>query len=189
MRYDRKERGTAVMEFVLVMPLAVIAILLLIGLGHTIMVKQQSLVAARYAAFYHRSREEAPSLGEVRSEVVRRIPTQQETWNVSGAGESAADAGIKSGDLGPIAGAVDAVLNGLGGDGVISYTTGRIPRRGFLPSLHSFNNVGAHYALANRTWNCDERGDYFSLLSGQLGIPKINLPLTLSCCETYQPTR
>lgn len=183
------EEGTAAIELALVLPLAVIVILFLLGLGYTIMVKQQALVAARFSAFYHVSKESEPSIGEVSGAVVRLIRAPRERWEVTRGSENAArDAGIDSGLLDSLWEAVDSTLNGFGRDGIITYTASREPRRGALPRIYNFGQVGAHYSLANGTWTCDRGGNYFSLIVGQLGVPsEINLPTTLSCCETYRP--
>ena len=47
-------------EFVFATPLLVIAMLFLMGLGYTLMTKQNAIVGARAAVYYRATREETP---------------------------------------------------------------------------------------------------------------------------------
>jgi hypothetical protein len=179
----RGEEGTAVIELVLSLFWILFAVMFLIGMGHTLINKQQGLVAARFAAFYESGRERSPG-----AELVTTAISSREAWSVApGFGSDSRSAVSRSGltgALGVIGGAFNSLMGLLGGHSTLTYTASTTPTRGLLPRMNTYH-VSEHYALANGTWTCDKSGgDYLSVFVMEIGIPG-GLPFNLSCCETY----
>jgi hypothetical protein len=175
------ERGTAAIELALCLLWIVFAMMLLIGLGYTLLNKQQGLVAARFAAFYEAGTERAPG-----PRLATAAINSRESWGVTPGFDNSSDSAVSQsglqGALGVIGGAFNSLMGALGGSSTLTYTARTTPTRGLLPRLHTWN-VAEHYTLANGTWTCDKvGGDYISATIGRLPFP---LP-DLSCCKTYQ---
>jgi hypothetical protein len=65
------EKGMSTMELTLSLPLIVIALLFLIGMGYALMTKSFVIIGAQYAGNYQRIFNEAPARGEVGDAISR----------------------------------------------------------------------------------------------------------------------
>jgi hypothetical protein len=171
------ERGTAVIELVLSLFWIVFAMLFLIGLGHTLMNKQQALVAARYSAYYEVGKGRAPTSQQAKSAI-----GSAETWRVA-AGYENDGRDVPSADGSIISSAFSSLMGLISSQGTITYTASTTPTRGLLPRMMTLR-ASEHYTIANDTWTCEKSGSYLSIVTRSIGIPR--LPFSLSCCKTYQ---
>src|SRR2546423_14101376 len=78
MRRRMGEEGTAVIELVLSLFWILFAVMFLIGMGHTLINKQQGLVAARFAAFYESGRGRGPA-----PQLAASAISSREGWSVT----------------------------------------------------------------------------------------------------------
>ena len=175
----RGERGAAAVELALTLPLFVLGMVFLIGMGHTLITRQHGLVAARFAAFYHAARGSRPGAALVSQTVAGRT----EQWRLSHSSQSAS-----GGSFGGAGGIVESVfgsfVGGQRGEGVLSYRADTTPRRGLLPRVYNLRDATGSYHLANKTWKCERgRGSYLSLLTSSIPLP--GFPNDLACCKTY----
>src|SRR2546423_6916534 len=179
MRRRMGEEGTAVIELVLSLFWILFAVMFLIGMGHTLINKQQGLVAARFAAFYESGRGRGPA-----SQLAASAISSREVWGVTPGYANDARSGVSraggGGALGRVGAAFDSLIGFIGGNSALTYTASMTPTRGLLPRMYTLR-VSEHYTLANDTWTCERRADYLGVLTGG-AIP--GLP-GLSCCKTY----
>jgi hypothetical protein len=77
------EKGISTLELTMAMPLVVFAMLILIGLGHTLISKQHAVVGGQFAAHHQRVREAAPSAAAFD----RGVSGGAETFSLSGGGD------------------------------------------------------------------------------------------------------
>jgi hypothetical protein len=186
-RARRTEHGLSSLELTLMLPLLVLLILFLIGMGHTIMAKQHALVAARYAASYYSVHDRQPSAGQVS----QAVSAGTETWRLSA--HTASAAGDVQSSLGGISGMLASALGSFmgtaGSRGVISYTVSTTPERGILPRLFRLNDAEAKFSLASGTWVCRGSSSYLSAIIPVFSLPGMSLSGGLSCCRPYQEER
>lgn len=197
------EGGTSAIELLLSLPILVLVMLLLIGLGHTLMAKPRALVAARYVAQYGVAHGSPPPAAET----ARAVGERGERWNVSlvggGADEESVDGMEResrdAGDAG-VAGMFGSFLNVLSGESRYVAAAGTRPRRGIVPRLMSVGEARGAFVVEHDTWSCDKnRGSYLTILtsraSSSLGsIPALGQVVNgidgvarrLPCCDTYK---
>jgi len=172
---DRREAGTASLELALSLFFIIFAMVFLLGLGHTLINKQQSLVAARFAAFQHAGSGRAPAAA-----TVGRAVASPETWSLSAGFTNDSNAGQAGGGL--VGAGFSTLLGQLGRSGSVTYTASTTPTRGLLPRMATFR-ASSKYTLAVNPWSCAGGGSYLSILLSNVGLG--GLPLDLSCCKTY----
>jgi hypothetical protein len=167
-RSRKNERGTSVIEFMLWMPMIFFILVFFIGLGWTLMLRQQTLIAARYAAFYKEMGTSSPSAPQVsgcvspRGEQWQLIENSSAAESTSGLSAGSTDGGISS--------EFESVVSQLGVTGTTSYQAEVVPRLGPLPSLLQLSNSRATYVLPTGTWTGDGCGAYQSLLTSGISI-------------------
>jgi hypothetical protein len=199
----RGERGTAAMEMVLSLPILVLVILLLIGLGHTLMAKPRSLVAARYASQYGIVHGSAPSAAGVAQSVGER----GQRWSLLAYKGRADDEEV--GELeresqqvneSGVSGFFNSLLNFMSGDGRYTTVASTRPRRGIVPRLMTVGEARGAFVIEQDTWNCEKnRGSYLTLITSRASSSLGSVPLlgsvvnaidgkikSLPCCETYK---
>jgi Flp pilus assembly pilin Flp len=198
----RDEAGSTTVEFVLVVPLLALAMLFLIGLGYTLMTKQNAIVGARGVVFYRASLNEDPDLNDLAELAKYSVSRDREVWEVNDLGDSL---GFRSdleriGSPNPDLGAFDLIQGLIKGfyDKVnheISYEVSTAPTLGLLPRLLRFDNsvrARSTYYLPQGTWTCGQsRGSsYVTIATSSLGIPDwAKRFFDPGCCETYEATR
>lgn len=181
---DRQcERGTASVELALSLFWIVFVMVFLIGMGHTLINRQQALVGARFAAFYRSDLGREPAAALVSSSI-----KSPETWSLepvyeNDAGDVRDGVGGRGGMLGGILNSVMEKIDAFGGDGSLTYTTSTRPTRGLLPHMFTLR-ASARYALSNDPWSCEKGGSYLDMLTSQVPLPA-GMSLSLSCCTTY----
>lgn len=210
----RNERGSASVEFVLILPVLAMGMLFLIGLGYTLMTKQNAIVGAR-AAVYFRAWDHPPEAGNLSGRIKNAISPGREEWRVlalrepikpdpdlEDVGRSEPDLDVKEGEnlLQRAIGAIYQMLNQE-----IAYEVNTTPTLGYLPAalkLDSTNLVRARssYYLPHRTWTCKQSGgaSYFAIGTSAglsaVGVQMSKFPDKLrelmdpGCCETYNET-
>lgn len=179
------ERGSVTTEFVLVVPLLAVAMLFLLGLGYTLMTKQNAIVGARVAAYYRISRTELPSNSDM-SEMVRdAVSPGREEWTLDFVESNIDDPA--TGRVAIVQGAVNEIYQRFNKE---NRSTARgTATLGFLPRIMSLGQAAGVYYLPQGTWTCAQTkgGSYTSIALGQMGLPPpINQWVGMSCCETYQ---
>ena len=76
------QRGSVTTEFVLVLPILALAMLLLMGLGYTLMTKQNAIVGARAAVFYRATLEHQPPPAEINARIKNAVSPGREEWDL-----------------------------------------------------------------------------------------------------------
>src|SRR5689334_11537372 len=76
------ERGSVTTEFVLVIPLLALAMLFLMGLGYTLMTKQNALVGARAAVYYRAPRTQIPQPAQFNELIGNAVSPGREEWTM-----------------------------------------------------------------------------------------------------------
>ncbi|HKR22312.1 MAG TPA: TadE/TadG family type IV pilus assembly protein, partial [Pyrinomonadaceae bacterium] len=76
------ERGSVTTEFVFATPLLVIAMLFLMGLGYTLMTKQNAIVGARAAVYYRATRDQTPPPANVTAMIKDAVSPGREEWSL-----------------------------------------------------------------------------------------------------------
>lgn len=181
------QEGSVTTEFVMVLPLLAVAMLFLIGLGYTIMTKQNAVVGARAAVFYRASLEEAPTDADLTAMIKDAVSPEREEWTLEEPPGS-----VESPDLGVtgvIQGAVSALFGNLNKE--IRYTVSGTATLGFLPRIMDLGRARSSYYLPHRTWTCKQwGGSYTRIVMSGVGVPSpVDRMFDLSCCESYQATR
>lgn len=197
------ESGTAVMELLMSFPIVIFVILLLIGLGHTLITKQHALVAARYTAQYRIVRKSTPSSAQL----AKAVSGGQGGWNIS-----VSDEGSESSAVGQLeSGAQDGIypsvtsfftrfLNSLSGSNRQVAIVSTKPKRGILPRIFKLSDAKAIYVIEHDTWTCEgNRGSYLSILSSEIDSRAGSIPFlgyvtgtinrvlsSIPCCKPYQ---
>jgi hypothetical protein len=190
------------LELVLTFPLIIFIILFLIGLGHTLITKQHSLVAARYTSQRHLLKKSPPSSNEL----ARVVSANQGRWNisVSKSDSRSESADSLSGDTSGVLGSVFSFFSGLVSSllpnnmQVVRVSTR--PEKGLLPRIFQLREAEAVYVVEHETWTCEgNRGSYLSIVSSEISSRASSVPLLgyvtrliddvvsgIPCCETYQ---
>ena len=176
------ERGSVTTEFVVVTPLLVIAMLFLMGLGYTLMTKQNAIVGARAAVYYRMPRTQMPPPDTVTAIIKEAVSPGREEW-VLEFREGAMD---NPGRTGTFEGAVSWIYQGFNKD--IRYTSYGTASLGFLPRIMDLGRAKGAYSLPRGTWTCAQTGggSYSAIALRAVGVPSpLNQALGTSCCETY----
>jgi hypothetical protein len=184
MQIQNGEQGSVTVEFVLVVPLLVVAMLFLMGLGYTLMTKQNAIVGARAAVYYRASRTQTPGAATVNALIKDAVSPAREEWVLD----------FREGNIeDPATGQVNILQRGASSiyqsfNKEISYTARGTATLGFLPRIMELGQAEGRYALPRGTWTCAQTGgsSYLSITLGGMGLPsQISGLLNLSCCETY----
>jgi len=181
------ERGSVTTEFVLVIPLLALAMLFLIGLGYTVMTKQNALVGARAAAYYRAPRTQIPQPAQFNELIGDAISPGREEWALDLNQNNQAPPGISQ--IPVIGVAVGGIFGSFNKE--VKYTARGTATLGFLPRVMELGEAHGTYTLPTGTWTCEQTGggSYTSVMFGQIGLPsEIGGLLDLSCCETYSAT-
>ena len=181
------ERGSVTTEFVLVIPLLAIAMLFLMGLGYTVMTKQNALVGARAAVYYRAPRTQIPQPSQFNELIANAVSPGREEWAFDFNQDNQAIPGI--GQIPIIGGGVNWIFGRFNKEA--KYTARGSATLGFLPRVMDLGEAQSTYTLPTGTWTCEQTGggSYTSIMFGQIGLPsEIGGLLDLSCCETYEAT-
>jgi len=201
--FHADEQGTSAIEMVLSLPILVLVMLVLIGMGHTLMAKPHALVAARYAAQHATVHGSPPSAAAVS----RAVGGRGEDWGVSVTGTGADDESVgeleresnQAGDRG-VVDVFGSMLNVLSGKSRVVARTGARPRRGILPRVMRLGEAEGAFVVEHDPWTCEKnRGSYLTILTSRASsaggsIPGIGKLLNvfddkageLPCCVTYK---
>lgn len=167
------QRGTSVLEFVLLLPSIVLVIVIMISLGQTVILRQHALVAARYSAFYERVTGNALP-GHVVSD---EVSGNDETWTVSdeGAGTSSdLFSAIETGS-GPAEGLFSTLVSEFDQGLSIHTTVGHVPQRNVVVEIFHVSKVSAEYSLPRGDWTSDNCGSYLPLLLDRFKIAGVGV--------------
>jgi hypothetical protein len=178
------ERGSVTIEFVLVVPLLALAMLFLMGLGYTMMTKQNAIVGARAAVYYRAPREQPPEAEEVNAMIKDAVSPAREEWVLDFSEGRLEDPG--TGSVNILQGAVDSIYQSFNKE--MRYTARGTATLGFLPRIMELGQAQGRYTLPRGTWTCAQTGGggYLSITLSRMGLPSdISSWLDLSCCETY----
>lgn len=181
------ERGSVTVEFVLVVPLLTFAMLFLMGLGYTMMTKQNAIVGARAAIYYRAPREQPPEADEVNALIKDAVSPAREEWALDFSEGRLEDPA--TGSVNILQGAVDSIYQGFNKE--MRYTANGTASLGFLPRIMELGHAQGKYSLPRGTWTCAQTGggSYLSITLSRMGLPsEISGWLDLSCCETYNAT-
>ena len=181
------ERGSVTTEFVLVIPLLALAMLFLMGLGYSVMTKQNALVGARAAVYYRAPRTQIPEPGQFNEFIGNAVSPGREEWALDFNQENQAIQGI--GTVPIIGDAIGSIFQSFNKE--VKYTARGSATLGFLPRVMELGQAQGTYSLPTGTGTCEQTGggSYTSILLGQIGLPsEITGWLDLSCCETYSAT-
>ena len=176
------ERGSVTTEFVMVTPLLVVAMLFLLGLGYTVMTKQNAIVGARAAVYYRAPRDRMPPPDTVAAIVKEAVSPGREQWTLEFR-EGAMDDPNTGNVFQNVASGIYQRFNKD-----IRYTAQGTATLGFLPRIMDLGRAKGAYALPRGTWTCAQigGGSYTSVTLGAIGVPSpINRVLDMSCCKTY----
>lgn len=187
MREDHKlpsQRGSVTTEFIMILPLLALAMLLLMGLGYTVMTKQNAIVGARSAVFYRASLEDTPPAAAMNATIRNAVSPGREDWTLTFNETNMQNP--DSGNGGLFQGAISGIYGSFNKE--IKYTARGTATLGFLPSILALGQAEASYALPHRTWTCAQvGGSYTSVALGALGLPPpIPSAFSFSCCDTYE---
>lgn len=178
------ERGSVTTEFVFVTPLLVIAMLFLMGLGYTVMTKQNAIVGARAAVYYRAPRERVPPPDTVTAMVKVAVSPGREEWSLDFNEGSMADP--QTGQTSFLQSGISRIYQSFNKD--IRYTAHGTATLGFLPRIMDLGRAKGAYSLPRGTWTCAQTGggSYTSITLSAMGLPApFNRWLDLSCCDTY----
>ena len=187
MDHRHSERGSVTTEFVFATPLLVIAMLFLMGLGYTLMTKQNAIVGARAAVYYRAPRDQMPPPVNVTAMIKDAVSPGREEWSLDFYEGSMPDP--QTGSSGILQGTVNRIYQGFNKD--IRYDAHGTASLGFLPRIMDLGRAKGAYSLPRETWTCEQTGgaSYTSITLGAMGLPSpINSLLDLSCCDTYSAT-
>jgi len=173
MRVNRREQGTSVFEMVILAPAIVFVAVFLIGLGQTGILRQHALVGARYAAFYQRVANTAPSAGMV----TKSVSTTSEDWRSTSQQQSSSGDVLSA--LGSGAGQVFGFFQGLlsNNSGSIAATVTAKPSWGIIPRMFPMGNVASTYYLPFGSWTSSSCGAYLPLALAEVSIKGFNVNL------------
>ena len=177
------QRGSITVEFIMIVPLLALAMLLLLGLGYSLMTKQNAIVGARAAVFHRARLDQTPPAQTMNAVIKDAVSPGRETWTLD-----FDEANMDTPDIGGggwFQGAIDGIYQGLNKE--IHYRARGTATLGFLPRIMNLGKAESHYYLPHRTWTCAQTGgSYAAIALGAVGLPgPISSWLDLSCCETY----
>lgn len=178
------ERGSVTVEFVLAVPVLALAMLFLMGLGYTMMTKQNAIVGARAAVYYQAPREQLPEAEEVNALIKDAVSPAREEWVLDFSEGKLEDPATERVNI--LQGAVDSIYQGFNKE--MRYTARGTATLGFLPRIMELGQAQGRYTLPRGTWTCAQTGggSYLSIALNGMGLPsEISGWLDLSCCETY----
>jgi hypothetical protein len=181
------ERGSVTTEFVLVIPLLALAMLFLMGLGYTLMTKQNALVGARAAVYYRAPRTQIPQPAQFNELIGNAVSPGREEWAMDFNQDNQAMPGI--GQIPVIGPGVGWIFGRFNKE--VKYTARGSATLGFLPRVMKLDQAQGTYYLPTGTWTCEQTGggSYTSIMFSQIGLPsEIGGLLDLSCCENYDAT-
>ena len=187
LKHNHAQRGSVTTEFVLVVPLLAFAMLFLIGLGYTVMTKQNAVVGARAAVFFRVPRTQVPQSATVNEIIGAAVSPGREEWALD----------FHEGPMeNPGSGFLDIIGSVVGGiyqsfNKEFQYTARGSASLGILPRVMNLGEAQANYSLPRGTWTCRQTGgaSYTSMLLGRFGLPSpINGWLELTRCESYKET-
>ena len=183
-RNDSNQRGSVTVEFVLAVPLLVMAMLFLMGLGYTLMTKQNAVVGARAAVYYRAPRAQTPPATTVNALIKDAVSPAREEWTLD-----FSEGNLQNPQTGQtiLQSGVNSIYDSFNKE--IRYTANGTATLGFLPSIMELGQAQGRYALPRGTWTCEQTGgsSYLSITLGAAGLPaRLNSLLDLSCCETYK---
>jgi hypothetical protein len=160
----RASRGFAVLEFALVLLPTALVLVLFIGFGQILLLRQHALVSSRYAAFYYRIAGKPPV-----SQVAAASVSATEDWHLNSESLAALDTGYHEllNSLSRVAELRSAFLAERLNDGTsIECETSHHPDHPLIPKFLHLNDVrGQYYVLPASTWTTDEPGLFMGLLS------------------------
>jgi len=180
-----EQRGSVTTEFVMIIPLLAFAMLLLLGLGYTLMTKQNAIVGARAAVFYRAKQDHPPSAAEVNAMIQNAVSPDREEWSLEfheGGMENPPEG--NPGDFGGVIGGLYSRFNQE-----ISYTARGTATLGIVPRVMNIGQAQSTYYLPHGTWTCAQTGggSYSAIALNAMGLPGIITGfLDMSCCETYE---
>jgi hypothetical protein len=180
----QNDSGSVTTEFVMVVPLLAFAMLLLLGLGYTLMTKQNAVVGARAAVFYRARLENDPPPYAVNSMIKNAVSPGREDWTLE-----FNQANMDNPETGP-AGVFESAIGGIyqSLNKEIRYKASGTATLGFIPRVMRLGRAESVYYLPHRTWTCAQSGgSYASVALRGIGLPD-PLPgwLDTSCCESYE---
>ena len=185
MNAQDNQRGSVTTEFVMVVPLLALAMLLLLGLGYTLMTKQNAIAGARAAVFYRATLEQTPPAAAVNAMIKNAVSPGREEWTLEfHEGHMENPPQGEPGDFGSAIGGLYSSFNQE-----ISYTARGTATLGFLPRVMSLGQAQSSYYLPQGTWTCAQTGggSYTAIALSTLHVPDIISGfLDLSCCQTYE---
>lgn len=183
-RIQNRERGSVTTEFVLVVPLLAFTMLFLLGLGYTLMTKQNAIVGARAAVYYRAPRTQTPDAATVNAMIKDAVSPAREEWVLD----------FREGNIeDPETGRVNILQSGVSRiyqsfNKEIRYNARGTATLGILPRIMELGQAEGRYALPRGTWTCAQTGggSYLSIALAGMGLPSpMNSWLDLSCCKTY----
>jgi hypothetical protein len=169
----RREEGTSILEFVLVLPSLVFVMVLLISLGHALVLRQHALVAARYAAFALSVSGDGPS----DDAVSRAVAKQNERWQLRREGwdegsNILASIGGGSDVVGSLfLSAVDSIRSREDGH----YKAKHILGDGLAMRTFRLTEAEAEYTLPTGSWTSNECGVFLPLLLDEIKIGPVTI--------------
>jgi len=178
------ERGSVTVEFVLAVPLLAFAMLFLMGLGYTLMTKQNAIVGARAAVYYRAPRTQIPPATTVNTMIKDAVSPAREEWALD----------FSEGNItNPETGQVNILQSGVSRiyqsfNKEIRYTANGTATLGLLPRIMELGQAQGTYALPRGTWTCAQTGgsSYLSITLNGIGLPSVLSRLAaLTPCETY----
>lgn len=180
------EHGLSSLEVTLILPLIVLLMVMAIGIGEALIVRQHSVIAARYAATMHSLNQSAPAPAKVSA----AASVGRESWTTSTeiSGASFNKSGLLSGLSAMLTGTISAFINRSGIMGDITYRVSSLPTRGIFARYFTLNRAEGFYRLPGGTWTCQNGGGIMAGLAGQIKIPGMTIPGSLPCCRSYKPT-
>ena len=201
-QHRRDERGSTTAEFVLVAPLLAAAMLFLMGLGYTLMTKQNAIVGARGVVFYRLSLDDSPPVDALANMVEETVSPGREEWAVIDLGETPnSDPELnRVGQSQPERGAFSVIGEAITSlyrmlDNEKAYQASTAPTLGLVPRVLKFDGAlraRSAYYLPEGTWTCHEIGasSYVGVALKPIPLPaELKAKLSPGCCDTYSSTR
>lgn len=179
------ERGLSSLEVTMILPLIALLMVMAIGIGEALIVRQHSVMAARYAATMHSLNQSAPSPAQVSA----AASAGRETWMASPviSGASFNQSGLIGGLSVIVNSAISAFIDRAGRLGDITYRLGSQPSRGIFARYFTLKLAEGYHRLPSGTWTCLNGGGIMAGLTGQVKIPGMTIPGSLPCCRSYKP--
>jgi len=168
----RRQTGTSIVEFVLVLPIVVAAIIFLLGFGKALLVREHGLVAARYAAFAVMYSGGTPD----DSSVSKAVSSQGGHWTVAASPKSdLAELFGHQADFGSglVSQVFRSVLNKIAGTGLID------ARANFssadLITFSGNREANSKFTLPVGTWTSDDCGFFLPILLDKVKLGVVSI--------------